>query len=274
MMLLQQGCAMFFRVDDNFARRADRVLDILNIFNAKDAIIAHAERVFYASHEDDEMLHHDHAARLTDIIGAADSQSMSGQDNLPASLACNASCLEEALCVLAAAIRDGVVYAQASPDWRRPFLDTLPRDGSFRCAEAHHDEEKPIPSSGDYLALDNGLSLRVEGNKHWIVSEDGDLCGPGRTALRITPQEHAGHGYGAIHCVAERLLNIGDPRTQPSLTIGGYKSRSRAWDLAREQAILLGLKASDKGLVPDFEQLELVLNEISSDELDMGQFFS
>lgn len=253
---------MFFLPYADPAARADRVILILRLFGAEDAVCAHAERGFSAPDARSENIHHGHSLAISRLAASAEEQSLSGAPVLHPALAANASCLEEALCVIAAAVRDVVPYEEAAPDWRRPFLSTLPQDGSFRAAEACVEERSPSAPEGPGLPLAGGIELRVSGSRHWITDAAGEaLCGPGRTALRITPPEHRGRGYGAAHCAAERLLNIGDSRAHPALTIGGYKSRSRAWDIAAEEARALGLAVADKGPVPDFADLEAVLGE-------------
>lgn len=252
---------MFFQPHAEPTIRAERVLLIMRLFGAQDAISAHADRGFSATDARSEDVHHGHALAISRLLASAEEQSLSGILTLHPGLAANASSLEEALCVIAAAVRDGVPYEEASPDWRRPFLSTLPQDGSFRAADACSEETRPIPAEGPKMSLTVGTDLRVSGARHWITTLEGEtLCGPGRTAMRITSPEYLGNGYGALHCAAERLLNIGDSRAQPSLTIGGYKSRSRAWDLAAEEALALGLAVAEKGPVPDFADLETALN--------------
>lgn len=250
---------MFFLSEASPAERAERVLLIMRLFGAQDAVCAHAERGMSAPDDASATLHHGHAAAISRLIASAEEQAFSGFPVLHPALAANASCLEEALCVISAAVRDAVAYEGAAPDWRRPFLSTLPQDGSFRAATHHASEERPLEPQGESLSL-GGVGLRVSGARHWVIVGAQAVCGPGKTALRITPPEHAGQGYGAIHCAAERLLNVGDSRVQPSLTIGGYKSRSRAWDLAADEARLMGLAVADKGPVPDFDLLEDALN--------------
>lgn len=245
-------------------QRADRVLDLLTLFDDRDACQSHAEEAAWASDPERAALAEEHAALITILRDAAEAQSLSDTATLPERLTANATCLEEALGVLAAAVRDQVPYAVAVPDWRRPFLDTLPQDGSFRAASACAAETEPLPapSEGRVLALTAAVSLMSLGGRHWVLNGGQTVCGPGRTAIRVAPAEHRGRGYGALHCAAERLLNLSDPQSQPSLTPGGYASRSGAWDLLAAEARDLGLPVAEKGPVPAFDDLEGVLNGV------------
>lgn len=242
-----------------WAARAERVFAILDLFGDRDACALHAERAALAEGAVEAGRLHGHARALLRLRESAEAQSACDRPCLHEILAANASSLEEALAVLSAAVREGVAYEDGAPDWRRSFISTLPQDGSFREARPSA-EASPLPPAGASMPLSGGLSLRACGRGHWVVRGEEVLCGPGRTALRITPPEHAGRSYGALHCAAERLLNFGDPRSQPCLTIGGYKSRSRAWDLQADEARSLGLPVHDKGEVPDFEDLALTLS--------------
>lgn len=258
---------MIFFAHGSASQRADRVLDLLTLFNAADACALHTERGIAAMDPDMATVHMQHASLLNRLLVDADTQSLSRSFRLSAELRSNAETLEEAYAVLTAAIRDGVRYEDAAPDWRRPFMDMLPRDGSYRSAEPSA-ENTPlaVPSTHRSLDIGSGMRLIATGDRHWITHNDVVVCGPGKTSLRITPAAFRGRNAGSLHCAAERLLNVGDPKTQSSLTIGGYKSRSRAWDILAQEAQDLGIEIAHKGAVPDFSQLETVLN----DQDDLG----
>lgn len=252
---------MIFFSTGSAADRADRILDLLDLFGDREACALHADRAGEAYDPETFEIGMSHASLISALRADAETQSLSRRFHLSPRLAVNAATLEEAYAVLVAAIRDGVCYEDAQPDWRVPFLDTLPQDGSYRSAVcAADDQPLPLPANHLSVPLCNGLVLVGSGTYHWIVENDVVMCGPGKTAIRIASPEVKGRGTGAVHCAAERLLNLGDPKTQCSLTIGGYKSRSRAWDLLATEARALGLTPCEKGDVPAFEDLEDVLN--------------
>ncbi len=255
---------MLFFAKNGPEERADRLLSILDAFDDRDACAGFIEAAMHDPEEAQRLI--GYADALARIRGDAEIQSLARHPVLSPELAENASCLEEALAVLVAALRDGVPYAEGTPDWRRPFLDMLPQDGSFRVA-APKAEDTPLPPErpNARIPLSEDVSLLVSMRAHWIMSEDTILCGPGKTAIRITPAAHAGRGHGGLHCAVERLLNFRTPASQPSLTIGGYKSRSRAWDLMAAEAEALGLAVAEKGPVPAFEDLEHALEGSDAD---------
>lgn len=243
--------------------RADRLLDILSAFDDKDACQKYAEDAAWSTDPEGQAISESYAQLITLIRTAAEAQSLSGILQLPDVLAVNASCLEEALGVLSAAIRDGVSYADTVPDWRREFLATLPRDGSYRSVSPNEKETSPLPAppDGHRISLTTGLVLVQKNGRHWVTNAEDTLCGPGRTAIRIAEPRYRGKGYGAVHCAVERLLNLSAPQSQSALTPGGYASRSFAWDILANEMQSLGIETSPKGGVPVFEELEAVLND-------------
>ena len=243
--------------------RADRLLDILSAFDDKEACQKHAEDAAWSADPESMAICESYAHLITLIRSAAETQSLSGILQLPEALAVNASCLEEALGVLSAAIRDGVSYPDAVPDWRREFAATLPRDGSYRSVSPNETETTPLPAplDGHRISLTTGLMLVQKNGRHWVTNDEGTLCGPGRTAIRIADPKHRGKGYGAVHCAVERLLNLISPQSQSALTPGGYASRSFAWDILANEMQSLGIETSPKGDVPVFDELETMLND-------------
>lgn len=221
--------------------RSDRLLDILSAFDDKEACQKHAEDAAWSADPESRAICESYAHLITLIRSAAETQSLSGTLQMPAALAINASCLEEALGVLSAAVRDGS-YRSVSPN----EAETTPQ---------------PAPLDGHGISLTTGLVIVQKNGRHWVTSAEGTLCEPGRTAIRIADPKHRGKGYGAVHCAVERLLNLIPPQSQSALTPGGYASRSFAWDILANEMQSLGIKTSPKGEVPVFDELETMLND-------------
>lgn len=198
----------------------------------------------------------EHASILNAISDHADDQARHDDEiPMPEVLSVNASELIESLVMLVAAIRDELPYAEARADWERPALDILPQECDFMHAEHRPtDEMKQPPSDVSTLPLDEHTDILVSGRgEHWVRSAGAVVCGPGKSAVRVTPDEHRGNDYGAVHFAFERMFNIGEPKSQTSLTIGGYKSRIRAWNIMTSFAEEMGLSVSREDYVPDYD---------------------
>lgn len=140
------------------AERAQRILDILDVVDATDAIMAHEESATEAAEPDAEIFR-GYARAINDLQYAAREQALSGVERIPERLM-PARCLEEALVMISAAVRDNEPYGQATPDWSRPFMSTLPHDGSFRQAN-HAAENRPLPAApGRFLPMNKSDAKR------------------------------------------------------------------------------------------------------------------
>lgn len=238
--------------------RALRVIEMLDAFDDRSA----CARLGSAGFLDGDEASAEHAVRLASLRRAAEATRDAGHLVLPDDLSSNAGSLEEALMVLVSAMRDGVFYADAEPDWRRPFLDMLPQDGSFMTADVcKHDGARPAPEEFRTFSLSDRENVCVGGDGHWILFRGDVACGPGVHSTRFADPDFRGMGFGGYHCAIERMISLHTPKAQTSLTIGGYLSRSAAWDVMAKEASSLGLSVADKGPVPDFYRLESFLGE-------------